>query len=228
MGILWVGAQWQVYVRYQFLCFAVLLLLQNHMIRAGYSRPPFLLYGDISLLLFLTPLILLISSQGRQETKVYMDNNERFWVLAHISKYYVIQKLSFPAIFPCHETPGYKKVLKYLRTKSFSENFIKIHLPNVSIHTPENYMPSIDLISKHICWLNKRVREWINDFNDMSNHQLNKHMNWLRIEVSIYLMIKNKNLVWDLERRELTWIESEIVSSSQFRFLQDEAKASLS
>ena len=68
----------------------------------------------------------------------------------------------------------------------------------------------------------------MNGFNGLSSHQLNKHTNWLRTEVSIYLMIKNKNLVWDLKRREPARIAGEIVSSSQLRLLHDESKVLLS
>lgn len=67
----------------------------------------------------------------------------------------------------------------------------------------------------------------MNSFNDMSSHQFSKHMNRLRTEVSVYLMIKNKNVLWDSERRELTWTEGKVVSSPQLRLLQHESTASL-
>lgn len=108
--------------------------------------------GDISLLLFLFSLILSIFSQERQETKLFMDNNERFWVLLMYLNILLFQS-SHCQDFPYHETFGYKRILKYLRTGSLSANFIKmlLLLLKVSIHTHGNYMPSIDLISKCIC-----------------------------------------------------------------------------
>ena len=47
----------------------------------------------------------------------------------------------------------------------------------------------------------------------VSSHQLSKHMNWLRTEVSVCLIIKKRIWLWNSERKKLTWIDDKIVSS---------------
>lgn len=52
-------------------------------------------------------------------------------------------------------------------------------------------------------WRRKWENEWINGFRDMSSHQLNKPMNWLRSKAAVYLMIRDKNLARDSKRTDL-------------------------